>query len=450
MTNIAPRLEAQLDTISLRQLRGIAAVAEIHGAQTYLVGGAVRDALLGLQVTDIDIAVVGMTSGLPRGVARALNGRVVAHSQFNTFALEASGRHIDLAMARHETYAKPGALPTVAPGTMQQDLARRDFTVNAMAVSISANSFGDLLDPFNGKSDLNSGRLRVLHDESFKDDATRILRAARYAVRLGITLEAHTEHLLRRDGAFLETISPPRLRDEFEHVLQEGRAVQSLELLHSLGALQSVHPALAMNSQTLDALRRAEHTDCSDKPTLLLSILAFEMNATGRANFTDRLRLTARWAKAVQDTGVVRSRILDDPSFSALSRSELYAQLKGIDEAALLGYVLSQDENAAAGGVKLYLDELRHIKPVLNGNDLLVLGVPQGSLIGHVLEASSFRRLSLIQNCSDVEFYGADPAQRSLGDHPIGAQQVCQDAEHHQLHGHEQRDGTDDEGLHVA
>ena len=189
MTNIAPRLRAQLDSISLRQLRGIAAVAEIHGARAYLVGGAVRDALLGISVTDIDIAVIGMTSSLPRGVARALNGRVAAHSQFNTFSLTASGRHIDLAMARHESYTHPGALPTVTPGTMHQDLARRDFAINAMAVSLGEDSFGDLLDPFDGQSDLEDGTVRVLHDDSFRDDATRILRAARYAVRLGLTLE---------------------------------------------------------------------------------------------------------------------------------------------------------------------------------------------------------------------------------------------------------------------
>ena len=260
MTNIAATLEAQLDTLSLRQLRGIAAVAEIHGARPYLVGGAVRDALLGLKVTDIDIAVVGMTSGFPRGAAAALNGKVVAHSQFNTFALNASGRHIDLAMARHETYAHHGALPTVAPGTMQQDLARRDFAINAMAASINADSWGELLDPFSGQNDLNRRIVRVLYENSFRDDATRILRAARYAVRLGFTLHSQTEHLLSRDSSYLDTISGARLRHEFERVLQEGRAVSTLDMLHRLGALQSIHPSLALHPPTERALRLAEES----------------------------------------------------------------------------------------------------------------------------------------------------------------------------------------------
>ena len=385
MTNIATTLLAQLDNTSLRQLRGIAAVAEIHGAQTYLVGGAVRDALLGLPVADIDITVVGMTSGLPRGVARALNGRVVAHSQFNTFAINAAGRHIDLAMARHESYTQPGALPTVVPGTVQQDLARRDFTINAMAVSISTGSFGHLLDPFQGQADLEAGKVRVLHDDSFRDDATRILRAARYAVRLGIALEAHTEQLLRRDVSYLDTISPTRLRDEFMRVLRDGRAVSTIEMLHTLGALRSVHPALTLTNETRRALRRAADSDYADRPALLLSILAYGMTAADRAEFTGRLRLPSHSAQIVRDTGLAKSRAQEDPSIDAFSRSEIFMRLRTLDEAAILGCALSVGDSAAAQRLTLYLTELRHVKPMLNGTDLIALGVPQGPRIGELL-----------------------------------------------------------------
>ena len=385
MTNIAATMEAQLDNLSLRQLRGIAAVAEIHGAQTYLVGGAVRDALLGLQVSDIDIAVVGMTSDLPRGVARTLNGRVVGHSQFNTFSLSVSGRHIDLAMARCETYTHPGALPTVLPGTIRQDLARRDFTINAIAVSISIDSFGEPIDPLDGQSDLKARLVRVLHDDSFKDDATRILRAARYAVRLGFTLEAHTAHLVRRDVSYLDTISPARLRDEFVRVLQEGRAVSILEMLQDLGALRSIHPALALNSQTSVALRRAERSDQADNPALFLSVLTYTMTESEKANFMERLQLNSRWRQTVLDTGLARSRVQDDRSGGDIRRSEIHTRLKGLDEAAILGCALSEGDGAIAQRLLLYLNELRHIKPMLNGDDLLALGVPQGPRIGELL-----------------------------------------------------------------
>ena len=394
MTNIAATLEAQLDTLSLRQLRGIAAVAEIHGARTFLVGGAVRDALLGLNVTDIDIAVVGMTSGFPRGAAAALNGKVVAHSQFNTFALNASGRHIDLAMARHETYTHPGALPTVAPGTMQQDLARRDFAINAMAASINAKSWGELLDPFSGRNDLNRSVVRVLYDDSFRDDATRILRAARYTVRLGFTLHPQTEHRLSRDTSYLDTISGARLRHEFERVLQEGKAVSTLEMLHRLGALRSIHPFLALDPPTERALRLAENSQHADKPSIYLSILSHGMNAQERTFLIDRLHLTSRWAQVVDDTGRAQSAIRDEPSTAGeMSRSEIYLRLRGLDEAAILGCALFAEGCREAQRLMLYLNELRHIKPILNGNDLLDLGVPQGPLVGDLLHDLLVARL---------------------------------------------------------
>ena len=383
MTNIATTLLAQLDNTSLRQLRGIAAVAEIHGAQTYLVGGAVRDALLRLPVADIDITVVGMTSGLPRGVARALNGRVVAHSQFNTFAINAAGRHIDLAMARHESYNQPGALPTVVSGTIQQDLARRDFTINAMAVSISTGSFGDLLDPFQGQADLEAGKVRALHDDSFRDDATRILRAARYAVRLGIALEAHTEQILRRDASYLDTISPSRLRDEYLRVLREGRAVSTIEILNTLGALWSVHPALTLTGEMLAALRRAERTTHADKHLIYLCLLSHSLSQSERQSLISRLALPSDQAEAINDTRSIASMTAELEQ--QLSLSEIYLRLREFSEAAILACVLINNDSAPSRSLTLFLDELRHIKTTLNGNDLAALGVPQGPQIGVLL-----------------------------------------------------------------
>ena len=394
MTNIAEILTAQLDPISLRHLNLVAQVAESRSLQAYLVGGAVRDALLGMSVCDIDITVTGLTTQFAEEAARVLSGDIAVRSQFNTFALDESGRRIDLAMARRETYSNPGALPTVVPGTIQQDLARRDFSINAMAVSINAASFGRLLDPFDGQSDLKMGLVRILHDASFRNDATRILRAARYATRLAFTLETQTEHLLRRDSSYMDTISPARLRDEFERVLQQSRAVSILEMLHDLGALRSMHPALALNSQTPGALRRAEQSDYADKPTLYLSVLTYSMTSSVRARFVERLQLNTRWRQTVLDTGLARSRIQDDPSFGAFSRSEIYWRLRALDEAAILGCSMYEEDSIAARRLILYLRELRHIKPILSGSDLLTLGIPQGPRIGELLHILLEARLN--------------------------------------------------------
>jgi len=393
VTNIAEKLMAQLDDLSLRHLRRISSVADSQGIQAYLVGGVIRDAMLGLPVSDIDVAFVGLTPDLARQVAESLDGEVAARSQFNTFAVTAHGRRIDLAMARRENYARPGALPTVSPGTINEDLARRDFTVNAMAVSLNEHSFGELSDPCNGGSDLREGLVRVLHSDSFRDDATRILRAARYAVRLGFTLDVRTERFLKRDVDYLDTISPARLRDEFERVLEEDKAVPTLELLHSLGALRAVHPALTLNSRTLDALYRAENMQYKDKPALFLSILAHQMPVSGRVSFPDRLRLTSHWRSVVEDTWSARSRVQNDPSISDFSRSEIYMRLWPFSEAAILGCALSEGDSTAARRLMLYLNELRHIKPILSGNDLIALGAPQGPRIGELLNGLLEARL---------------------------------------------------------
>ena len=393
MTNVAATLEAQLDSLSLRQLRLIADVSEAHGLQAYLVGGAVRDALLGLPVGDMDVVVAGLTPDFARHAAAALDARIAKRSQFNTFALDIGGRRIDIAMARQETYAHPGALPAVSPGTMEHDLARRDFTVNAMAASINAGSFGELLDPSDGQGDLRRRLVRVLHDASFRDDATRILRAARYAVRLDFSLEAETERLLKRDVAYLDAISAARLRHEFMRVLQEGRAVSTLEMLHRLGALQAVHPALRLDARTLAALGRAAEYDYADKPSLLLSILAYGMTADDRDAVIRRLRLPSHLARIMADTGFAKSRVQNDPSIREFSRSEIYLRLRPLDEAAILGCAIREHNSIAAQRLTLFINELRHIKPMLKGNDLLMLGVLQGPGIGALLHELLIARL---------------------------------------------------------
>ncbi|MYC06352.1 MAG: CCA tRNA nucleotidyltransferase [Chloroflexi bacterium] len=385
MSNIANILEAQLDTISLRQLSAIGAVAYSHGVEAYLVGGAVRDALLGLPVHDIDITVVRLTSFIAQNMADALGGVVVARSQFNTFAVEESGRRLDLAMARQETYQQPGALPTVSPGTLRQELERRDFAVNAMAVSLDAESWGELHDPLHGMDDLRDGVIRVLRDDSFADDATRILRAARYAVRLGFRLDANTEQLAMRDTAYIGTISGARLRDEFLRTLRENRVVSILEMLHSLGALQAINRGITLDASTLEALRRAAAGDYADKPALLLSILAYDLAVADKAAFIQRLRLPSRLAQIMTDTGLAKSRLRHDSSIDVFSRSEIYARLNTLHETAILGCSLREENGIVGRRLTLYQDELRHIKPVLNGDDLVALGVPQGPRIGELL-----------------------------------------------------------------
>lgn len=211
----------------------LAEVATAAPDPVYLVGGAVRDLLLGRGRADIDLVV----EGDPAALAAALGAEpLVAHSRFGTMKVDLGGEEIDIAASRGERYTRPGALPSVELGApIRTDLARRDFTVNAMAVPLAEPT--QLLDPYDGMVDLERGLLRVIHDESFIDDPTRAIRAARYAARFDFELEPHTEELLRATD--LGTVTPERRAEELRRLASEASGVEGLELLAGWGLVQA-------------------------------------------------------------------------------------------------------------------------------------------------------------------------------------------------------------------
>ena len=181
-------------------------------AGAYLVGGTVRDILLGEPNFDVDVAVEGDAVAFAEALAQALDGRVRAHRKFGTAVVlygdDGRGR-VDVVTARTEFYDAPAALPTIEHATIREDLHRRDFTINAMAVSLKGEDFGRLVDPFGGRRDLERRTIRVLHNLSFIDDPTRIFRAVRYESRLGFAMNEHTQRLAR--GTVLITGTAPQI-----------------------------------------------------------------------------------------------------------------------------------------------------------------------------------------------------------------------------------------------
>src|SRR3954471_3530370 len=192
-------------------------------APAWLVGGAVRDLMLGAPTVDLDVAIEGDAREVAREVATRLSGDVVEHERFGTATVHADGLTLDLASTRRERYARPGALPEVEPAPLDEDLARRDFSVNAMAASLDAGTLGELRDPHNGLGDLEAGVIRILHPNSFIDDPTRLLRAVRYEARLGFTMDPESERLAREAIAAdaPSTVSGARVRDELLDMLRE-------------------------------------------------------------------------------------------------------------------------------------------------------------------------------------------------------------------------------------
>lgn len=206
-------------------LQRIGQIAETQGLSAYAVGGCVRDWRLGITtVKDLDVTVEGDGIAAARAMAHALKGTVRAHESFGTATLQLQGKgRVDLASCRKEIYKRPGAYPTVSPGTLEEDLFRRDFTVNAMAIAVNPGRFGILVDPFHGARDLQQKQLRILHARSFLDDPSRILRGIRFAQRFGLRWEPGTARAARAalSSGALQWLNAGRLRREMEQILQE-------------------------------------------------------------------------------------------------------------------------------------------------------------------------------------------------------------------------------------
>src|SRR3954468_1149797 len=217
----------------------------------FLVGGAVRDLVRGADAVDLDIAVEGSARSVARALAERLSGRAVQHERFGTATVEAGDLSFDVAGTRRESYERPGALPTVEPASLAEDLGRRDFSINAMAVGLSGDDLGHLYDPHGGFGDLGAGLVRVLHDGSFSDDPTRLLRALRYEARLGFAMDADTEKLARQAIAAKApaTVSGVRIGDELLDLLAEENAAAGAGRMRELGLDHALHRSLEADAQ---------------------------------------------------------------------------------------------------------------------------------------------------------------------------------------------------------
>src|SRR3989304_6740936 len=244
------------------------------GLRLYLVGGAVRDLLLERPSLDLDLVVEGDALALLPDLG--WQGRLRRFPPFGTAKLMGEGWSLDLASARKESYPQPGALPRVGPGTLQDALFRRDFAINALAVDLSPPGLGALVDPFGGRQDLEKGLIRVLHERSFQDDATRILRAIKYAARFGFRLEARTRKFILRDKGYLETISGERLRRGLVPILEGDRPERALALAGRRGILGEISPGLAGDGWLGRKFSLARRRG-GGSPEVYLALMAYRM-----------------------------------------------------------------------------------------------------------------------------------------------------------------------------
>ncbi len=381
--NLTEKLWQRLSPPQHAALRLLLSVA--GDTPVYLVGGAVRDLLLGLPSIDLDLVAEGDAPALAVALARETGARTAVHRRFGTASLRAHDWHLDLAMARGETYPRPGALPVVRPATIMEDLARRDFTINAMALPLNGPRAGRLVDPYGGLADLERKLVRVLHEASFRDDATRILRAARYAARLGFRIEDGTRRWLRRDIPYLDTISASRLRRELVRTLDEGRAGDALLILDDAGALARLHPSLCFDAARARALAQARDEAGREASYLLgLAVLAAGLDRRAALEVASRLALTRSERRVVLAMASLQA-VEVDLAAPDLRPSQAAALLGEFPAAALWAYAFLASEPRARQAVLAYLRDWRYRRPHLTGRDLAGLGVPEGPLMGRVL-----------------------------------------------------------------
>ncbi|GAB4242124.1 MAG: CBS domain-containing protein [Thermoleophilia bacterium] len=392
----------------------------------YLVGGFVRDLLLGQPNADVDIAVEGDGIEFARRLATQLGGRIRAHRKFQTAVVllppEALGDlpdwltptdepfHVDVATSRTEFYEAPAALPQVEHASIRQDLFRRDFTINAMAISLKGEDFGTVYDFYGGLKDLESGVIRVLHNLSFIEDPTRIFRAVRYENRYGFRMDEHTLSLARGcvDMHLVGDLSSARLRDELTALFGERDVDWTLERLYELGVAREVHPKLATGPRTVALIHRLDEAinyhglrDEVCRWRVRLSAVARNMAGNELTLWLERLKLKHADAEVVRSSVIVAPRVAAQLAEEQPDDWETYRLLRRLPVEAVVFALARAESSEIRDRLSRYLSHLRRLELEITGSDVIALGLPQGPGVGKVLE--DLRRRTIVGEISGRE-----------------------------------------------
>jgi tRNA nucleotidyltransferase (CCA-adding enzyme) len=370
----------------------------------YLVGGLVRDLLLNRKNWDLDLTVEGNGIAFARLVADRYRAGLAVFERFATARLVLpDGIKLDIASTRRESYAKPAALPDVEKALLKEDLYRRDFTINAMAIQLNAAHFGQLHDPYGGQCDLKAKTIRVLHQGSFVDDPTRIFRAIRFAQRFGFHLESESARLLEEAAAtnLVQQLSGPRLCNEFLCLFGERDSSKLIRSLANLRLLRFLHPRLRYTKKVqrlVGALSQALiwwETRCSslpiDRPLVYLMALLGGTEQVVVEAVVRRLTLSNEQAKKVLVSGKRLERIAGKAAQrDELKPSELYHLWFAVpDEALVLSLAMAGDQTATLGRLRRrvveFVTRLRTTTSKLRGDDLLRMGLKTGPEVGALL-----------------------------------------------------------------
>ena len=436
--NLSSRIKEYLPSELTGFLQAVGAIAAYQGHHLYLVGGVVRDLLLDRSNLDLDLVVEGDALALAQQAASVTQGKLTVYRRFGTARLRWGKWSIDFVRARSETYDRPGALPRVTPGSLSEDLFRRDFTINAMAINLNPGCYGEVIDIYGGRADLEKKYIRVLHEKSFTDDATRIWRALRYEQRLDFQMEVDTRRLLARNIPMLDTISSDRIRHELDLVLKEAQPEKVLLRAKELKVLSRLHPALkaghtlsarfqrarevvspesqlasevvSPESQLASELASSESRLASELASsesrlaselassesrlasVYLALLTYPLTDNEVEDFISLLRVPGRPAKVMRDSQHLKTK-LKLLATANLAPSRVYTALQGYAPVALLVSAIATDSTTVSRNIGLFYGWLRYVKPSLTGNCLIQMGVAPGPGVKDFLERLRAARL---------------------------------------------------------
>ncbi|MCH2514983.1 MAG: hypothetical protein MK134_05360 [Dehalococcoidia bacterium] len=359
----------------------------------YVVGGVVRDLILGREPVDADISVVGDAGAFSGALAGRLGAARPTESEFLTFKItlgntSEGATSIDVVTARAETYPEPAALPDVVPSSIKDDLERRDFTVNSMGISLSDSDWGNLVDPMNGLGDIMRKRIRVLHDASFIDDPTRLFRAVRYAVRLDFSIDSTTKSLIDDSLGKVDRLSGARLRNEFELMLGEPKRVEILHEAEDLGLLAAISPGLRIGSRSLEVMESGASTRFED----LLALSTFGLTQDEAEQVAKRFDGPEMWTKTIRGNPELADlvAVLDR---SDIRRSEVAEILDSVPLQSIRAYIAAGPPLPRRDRMIEYIDKIRFERPEITGDDLIAAGIEEGPVIGQLIDIVRRARL---------------------------------------------------------
>ena len=402
--NYSALLEKSLSGLRLELLRLLAYQAVVLRVPLYLVGGVVRDVLLGRPANDFDLVVEGNAAALAELVLKKHGGKILTNSRFGTakwiLTEETLNRLgfpflrfpdaqflVDLISARSETYSRPGALPTIKLSTIQDDLMRRDFTINAMALRLDGEHFGELFDPMLGQQDLERGLIRVLHSKSFVDDPTRIMRGVRYAVRYGFEIDRETLALINDESrGVLSELSGERLRHEFDLVFEEEDSSAVLKRLAEVDVLRPIHHALMLANHDMPSIENpgpefgefAVPDILTLRQALCWTLWLMSLPVSEIDSIAARLDFPALLIKTLRAASTLLAGI---PSLMDWKPSQWTFHLDNLPALAVYAVYLSEKESA----LYAYLVKWRHVKPFTTGDDLKQRGLEPGPRYAEIL-----------------------------------------------------------------